>query len=178
MTAFATPEDLSAFLQTDVDFEAATRALESASSAIRAECGWPISQETSTSSLDGNGRRSLWIPTMRLTAVGSITELGLPLVYDRDYTWTEFGRLVRNGYWPRSARAVTITYTHGYTDVPDDIKQLCMNVAGRSVSNPMNRRTESRGPFSWTNAGSLDELGPGLTDGEKMALSAYKVLSL
>jgi hypothetical protein len=154
MAAFATPAELASHLQVaSVDTATANLLLNEASSAIRTYCGWSISSEDVVDEeFDGTGTRNLWIETLRLTLVASLVENGLPLTEGVDYDWTRYGKLVRNGCWPRTARSVVISYTHGYTTVPDVVKGVCLDIAGRKYNNPQSTKSGSRvaGPFTET----------------------------
>jgi hypothetical protein len=149
VAALATPTELAGFLQADLDTYSATQALDHASQAIRDHCGWNISQETVTGKvLDSDGSRSLWLPTLLLTAVGPVVENGVTLTVLSGYDWTEYGRLIRAGRWPNQARSVTVTYTHGYAVVPESVKGVCLAVAGRRYQNPEGRRSYTVGGIS------------------------------
>lgn len=153
MAAFATPTELQNWLQlgSAINSAAATLALDIASGSIRSFCGWSVSQETVTAeALDGTGERSLWLPTLRLTAVASVVENGSTLTVVTDFDWTKYGRLIRSGCWPRTARSVVVTYTHGYATVPDVVKGACLIVASVMYNNPefLGSHSETWGPFS------------------------------
>lgn len=152
MVAFATPAELASHLQVaSVDTASATLALNIATSAIRDHCGWDISETTVTGEeMDGTGTRNLWIETLRLTAVSSLEENGNLLTAGTDFDWTRYGKIVRNGCWPRTARSVVITYTHGYATVPEVVKGVCLDIAGRKYNNPQSSKSGTRtaGPFT------------------------------
>lgn len=74
--------------------------------------------------------------------------------------------------WPT---LVTVTYTHGYATVPDDIKQVCRALAARLVANPSGMRSEALDDYSYAVA---DPAGAGaLTTAEMGILAPYKVHS-
>lgn len=149
MAALADPTELAGYLQRDLDTYSATQALNIASRAIRDFCGWEISEETVTAKvLDTYGERSIWLPTLLLTAVSSVVEKGVTLTVATDFDWTAYGRLIRSGRWPNEARSVTVTYTHGYTTVPDSVKGVCLAVAGRRYQNPSALRSQTVGAVS------------------------------
>lgn len=138
MAAFATPAELASFLQVpEVDTATATLVLDVASEDIRSACGWNISQETVTAEeFDGTGCESIWIPTMNLTSVASVTAAGVAIP-PTGYRVYRYGRLRRlNAYWPADNWTVVITYTHGYAVVPDDVKGACLVLAGSKYQNP------------------------------------------
>lgn len=151
MAAFATTTDLASWLQVaSVTSGPATLALNVASSTIRSFCGWSISQETVTETRDGTGAKSLWLPTLRLTAVASVVADGRTLTPTVDYDWTSFGKLIRHGCWPRTPRSVALVYTHGYATVPDVVKGVCLSLAARAYNNPQDAKSMSEdvGPFA------------------------------
>jgi len=176
VAAFAAPAELASHLQVPtVDTATATLALDFATGLIRDECGgWSITQESNVAkTLDSYGMPSLWLPTRLLTAVASVVENGITLTHDTHYRWWGNGRLERlTTCWPTKPRSVVVTYTHGYTTVLDDVKGVCLALAGRRYQNPMGAKAQVAGPFSQSYASS--EAGS-LSDAEKEALEPYKL---
>lgn len=179
MAAFATPAELASALQVaSVDTASATLALNRASGRIRLHCGWSISEETVTDEVfDGTGTRNLWIPTLRLTAVGSLEVDGVALVEDTDYSWTSYGRVVRNGCWPRTARSIVVTYTHGYPSGHpklEAVKDVCLALAGRLYDNPRGSKasTKTAGPFTETDSYGNDPASA-LSEQEQLDLGKF-----
>jgi hypothetical protein len=150
VAAFATPTELAGFLQQDLDTYSATQALDIASQAIRDHCGWSITQESgAVETLDGSGGQSVWLKTKLLTAVTSVTELGISLVATTGFDWTDAGQLIRIGRcWTYRPRSVVVTYTHGFATVPDSVKGVCLAVAGRRFQNPEGLRSQTVGGVS------------------------------
>lgn len=140
MTALATPTELAGFLQQDLDTYSAAQALDVASQDIRTACGWNISQETVTAQdFDGTGGTSIWIRTLNLTGVSAVVADGVTLAAT-DYRFYRYGRLRRiYAYWPYFPKIVTVTYTHGYATVPDDVKGACLVLAGAKYVAPGGR---------------------------------------
>lgn len=140
MAAFATPTELAGFLQKDLDTYSATQALDIASQDIRTACGWSISQETVTGQeFDGTGNQSIWIKTLNLTAVSSVVSDGTALA-STDYRFYRYGWLRRvYSWWPCFPKIVTVTYTHGYATVPDDVKGACLVLAAAKYEAPGGR---------------------------------------
>ena len=137
MAAFATPTELAGFLQQDLDTYSATQALDVASQNIRTACGWNISQETVTAQeFDGTGNQSIFINTLNLTAVSSVVVDGVALA-STDFRFYRYGWLRRlYSYWPCFPEIVTVTYTHGYATIPDDVKGACLVLAGAKYETP------------------------------------------
>lgn len=151
MEPFADTADLKVSHPT-LSTAAAGRALEKASAAIRAWCGWSISRETVTKRLDGTGERSLWLRTLQLTDVVELTVTGVPLVPLVDYDWTLYGRVLHRSRWPDTPRSVEITYTHGFDPVPLELVEACLELAGKAVANPYGAvgLTRTAGPYTET----------------------------
>lgn len=165
MDPFASAANLAAKLgitEDALDSDRATLALENASGVIRDRCGWSISRETVTDTLDGDGGRSLWLPTLKLVDVASVAVGGQTLTVEKDFDWTAYGKLIRAGHWPHRPRSITITYTHGYDPVPDGVRAVCLKLAVSSYENTSGgkNRSETFGPFieatSYQSASSLD----------------------
>jgi hypothetical protein len=170
--ALATPGDLNLFTGRDVPYEQATLMLSQASAVIRNHCGWHIAPSlTETLTLNGSGEPRLFLPTLHLTAVGSVTELDELLVADDDYTWSDTGYLLRTGsYWPTDLRSVVVAFTHGWEFVPEDLASVCLEAATRAMASPAGIRQEQAGGISVTYA-----IPGGLTEYEKAVLEAYRL---
>ena len=141
--AFATASDLAAYLQQDFTAEetaTADLALNLATAYVRNVVGQSITQATSTITLHVPDEPTtfLQLPQRPATAVNAVTISGTTV---NDYTVLP-GTLYRANGWStgRSFRGapvtVTVTYTHGYATVPDDIKAACLYVAAQIFANP------------------------------------------
>ena len=173
---FATPSELATWTGGTLTYIQAQAALEIASAQIRRQCGWSITQETRTDTLDGTGRPNLWLPTLLLTAVTSVVENGVTLTLATDYDWTRTGKLIRIGtLWTNKPRAVVVTYTHGYTVEPSDVKGIAMSLAVRGAANPTGVRSYTVGGVSETYAGTAEDIGPLLGEAEREALAPYRL---
>ncbi|RBO82072.1 hypothetical protein [Nocardia puris] len=153
MAPLVSATELGQWKQLDaLDTDAANLAVAGASGMVRAWCGgWSISQETVTGAvLDGPGSRSLWLPTLRLTAVSSVAVNGETLTVGTQYDWTGYGKLIHRGCWPNTPRSITITYTHGWNPVPDEVKTATLIMAGMLYDNPdlLASYSEAWGPFN------------------------------
>lgn len=182
MASFVTAAELAAWLGKDVsEINAVQAALvtDVTSEAIRSYCGWNISQTVTTTVLDGSGTTKLWLPTMLLTAVTSCSELGRELTEGVDFVWSSNGRLLRSGYWPYRANAVTVTYIHGFSFVPGAVKAVALALAGRSFANPQayKSHSEKQGDYSesWALGSDSASMRPGLTPSELLDLSPFRL---
>ncbi len=135
--AFATPAELQFFIGADVPTDRAWMMLTLASGAIVATAGVPIAQiDDDEVTIDGNGAPSVLLPSWPVTDVTDVKVAGEALAAD-DYSWSRAGELRRtHGRWPARLRAIEVTYTHGYAEVPDEIKAVTLQVAARGISNP------------------------------------------
>ncbi|ACU39443.1 hypothetical protein [Actinosynnema mirum] len=176
MASLATPTQLAARLQAQVDEASAQLALDNASGLVRAVAGNQfafISQE----SIDlVGGQQELVLPGRPVVvdqdnplAVVEVTEFGgasTPLVADRDYVLTG-SRLTRGMPWWFTDRLqgwpyrrplgvwaprVRVTYSHGYREVPADIVALVLDVAQSLYSNPGGLRSWQVPEYSETYA--------------------------
>lgn len=181
MAAFATPSELASSLEQDVDTATATLALNRATAKIRKAAGdWSITQEVgAVATLDGSSCHSLWLPSLLVTAVTSVVEDSVALTVVTGFDWTSYGKLIRvNRCWTWKPRAVVVTYTHGYATVPDDVKDICLAVAGRLYRNPGALQSKTVGGVAWTAAGDSAEVGGGLTESELEDLTPYRLAAV
>lgn len=135
--AYATEDDLEEWVGHAVDTARATLLLDLASAAVSDAAGHDLDEASATETIDGSGAPELLLPRWPVTAVSTVVEDGDTLTFDDDYRWSYAGVLERtNGCWTGKKRAVDVTYTAGYSSVPDGIKGLTLQVAGRILINP------------------------------------------
>jgi hypothetical protein len=121
----------------------------------------------------------VWLPTLLVNSVASVVENGVTLTVVTGFDWTSYGKLIRIARpWYSKPRSIVATVNHGYapgvTEL-DTAKGVCLSLAGRIYDNPGALRSYTVGGVSETYAGSAAELGPGLTDQDKLDLTAYKL---
>lgn len=149
--------------------------LEQAEALVRGYCGWhiaPSREETVT--IRARCGRDLFLPSLHVTAVESVTDDGSLLAVEDDYRWTGSGVLTR-GYW--SDTEVVVEFTHGYAEVPEDVEAVVQAIARRAVDNPGSLVRETEGPFSRTYSTNENAQYSPLTllDSEKEALRRYRL---
>lgn len=108
------------------DNDDADRALAVASAAIRAAAGCPISRITATVKTQAT-------PANLLTLPGPVTSVSA-VTYDDDAVPADDYEVLPNGLWRhcgwgRTPVPVSVTCTFGLVDVPDDIIDLCTQLA-------------------------------------------------
>lgn len=98
-----------------------------ASALVRNAAGSPVSQTTSTVTLEGRGTR-LTLPGQPVTAVSAVAVDGVTVT---DY------RLLSGAVWRPcgfpSGTVVDVTYTHGLPEVPADIVDIVCRLAGQEL---------------------------------------------
>lgn len=184
--ALATPEAFAAFRgvtydPTDVQ---AVLALDSAEALIRTYCDQSFDLiEDDIVLLDGTGSRSLLLPQLPIIAVTSVS------TFDEDDTETELdpseyvvteanGILWRKSHrdvWSRGIANVSVTYDHGYAELPPDLlTEAIFPIAARGLASNAGGeiQREDIGTYSVTYADSTS--GGGLQDGERLVLDRYR----
>lgn len=141
MGTLASAGELNTHLQRDIDPDAAQLALELASGAVRAYCGWGLAQEQTTLIASGDGSPVLTLPTLFLLDVtevrvdGEILDLTLTGADVGRVVWTRKGQLYRGIGWAKF-QEVEVDVTHGYAPIPDLVKLVVLERAAQQLSNP------------------------------------------
>lgn len=198
LPSLASQADLEAALQRTLDPVQAASALQRASGRVRKYCRQTITLvENETVTLPG-GSRILRLPQrpvvvddthpLTVTELFGITNVQYEALEQRDYTrigseltrgqaWWAPTRLMGwpwlrpQGIW---AQRVQVTYSHGYTEVPDDIVDVVLDVAAMTMTNPQGLRQEGIDDYSRTFAS--ETIGSGsLTAAHMAALRPYRV---
>lgn len=201
MANFADIGDVANFLQVEIttaaEQAAAAQALTWATAAIKNYCRQEIELvEDEEITLDvAAGRRKLFLPELPVVEVSEVVEDEETLTVTDDYKLGQHGVLHRvNAYWKEGIQIVTVTYSHGYDDIPDDIVAVCTRAAARAYQAGLKAAdsegvpgvsSKSLGDFSVTFAA---EGGGGVGEGvlgasaarllllsEKEILNAYRV---
>lgn len=128
-------------------------ALTAASRRFRGAVGHDVDLvEGDVVTLDGNGRESLLLPVWPTAAVASVVLDGVTLVEGTDYAWSDAGLLRRLGcqFWPDRLRCLVVTYSHGWTVVPEDIQEAVIDQARTMFSVPAGVQSKAVGGQSVT----------------------------
>lgn len=142
---FATIEDMEAFLQITITGDAekeaaANRALGEATTAIRNYCRqWLSLVDEEEVTLDAPRGKRLLLPELPVVAISEVVEEGETLTVNEDYRLGSGGMVYRLkgnvwNWWGESEglQNIVVTYSHGYTVIPDDIVQVCTRAASRA----------------------------------------------
>jgi hypothetical protein len=177
----ATNTDLVVWL----DIPTLTMPTDRAEEALHVATGWvqsytqqklvPVTGDVVTLDVPPN-TRELWLPERPVTAVTSVTILGVPLVSGTDSTLIGASRLraKRWTYWPTDD-PVVVTYNHGYATADQTLRGVVLSAAARIINNPASMRGENVGSVSWQAAGVGRDTGTaGLLLSEQAALAPYR----
>lgn len=141
------PSDLEAFQAGDP-----TSSLDAAIADLRGRCGWhiaPVRTETLTlAAVKG----VVVLPTLRAT--GAVVVIGGVTLAATDYV-LKAGYLVLTGGYAGTTAEVTVTLTHGYDVLPDDLKRVALSAA--NVGTSPDGRLKSAGPFTYEFADDSDD---------------------
>lgn len=175
MTALATSEDLRLFLGADeIDGARAEFMLAGVSAEVcrfAKDLAGLVTDEIVT--IDGSGTGILLLPSMAVSEVTTVTESGVELVEETDFTWSAKGMLQRLvGVWPKRFRNVIVTYSHGYETIPAEVALLVVRMAARGYLNPTATTNESMGGYS-VGYGYDASRQLALTDADKDILREY-----
>lgn len=99
--------------------------------AVRAFCGWHIAPSvTDTITLDGGWSSVLILPSLHVTAIGAVVNDGTTIA---DPDWSPAGMVRRSdcGVWSGKYQGVSVTFTHGYDDLPMDLEGFLREAASR-----------------------------------------------
>lgn len=138
MANFASVSDIEDILQVSISTSAqmasASRALTAATAAIRNYTKQTLELvEDDEATFDGHGGARLLLPELPVVSVSAVVEDGETLVAGTDYKLGAHGILHRIGgkKWAEGLQNITVTYTHGYGTIPDDIADVCARAASR-----------------------------------------------
>lgn len=165
LPALATVDDLAAHMQVDRDTLPANAAsvLDQVSAIIRKEAKNTFTRRTTT--LVRTAQYGvIRLPLRPVVSVDSVTQDGSPA----DFRWDdETERLCVRAWGP-----VSVTFTHGYAQVPADVLAVALTAAQRILSNPNDLRQESVGSVSVTY--SAETIGASLAQADKDLLGRYR----
>lgn len=139
MADFCTVQDVAELLQieiTDADKVASCqRAITEATAAIRNYCKQYLELvEDDEVTFDVRPARwNLLLPELPVTEVSAVDEDGEPLTVGDDCELGAYGQLWRlNRRWAAGNQIVTVIYSHGYDEIPDDVVAVCTRAASRA----------------------------------------------
>lgn len=123
--ALASLDDLKVKVGGNPDVEKLQLSLDLASARFRGQTNNPISLTTETISLDTQGACRLVLPVVPVQSVQSVELFGQAI----DFEWSATGSIRFTQPLPDAYNALSVTYTHGYDPVPDDIRDVVLEQA-------------------------------------------------
>lgn len=156
--------------------------LEQAEALVRSYCGWHIapSRSAETATVRGSDSALLFLPSLYVTEVTSVTRDGTLLAVDTDYVWNSAGilRVLGGGIW--GDVDVVVVFTHGHDFPPAEVTAVVQALAQRAISNPGSLLRTQKGPFAdtYSQTGSNQSLPIALLDAEKDVLNAYRLVGV
>lgn len=151
MTQFATAGDLAARLGVDLSSAEQTRAntlLQLASGLIQREARQRIELVTNdVLTVPGVAESRLRLPERPVVSVTTVTLDGTAVTAGEDTIdyYLNGSDLIRPKGWGWGEQVVQVTYTHGYSTIPDAIVAVCLEAVTRVWVNPGNLMHEYYG---------------------------------
>lgn len=172
MAAYASIDELADWIGQSIDSEVrALLLLETATDEVKAVIGHDITQNQETATLDGTGSEALVLPKHPVTAVSQVDVDGTTLAASA-YKFIEAGVVYRtSGVWAVGRQNIDVTYTHGYSPIPGDVKAIVLETASRAWRSGAGLTQESVGSYSVTYA--RESAGVQLLPQERAALASY-----
>lgn len=141
-----------------------------AEGAVRSYCHWHIAPKRVDVEVvvDGSGGCIQPLPTMHLTDVTAITEVGESVDLST-VQWSQAGYLWRPTPWTSDLRGVTATITHGFDPVPPEVNAVVLDLVELMVG--------ARGGVTRRQVGSVSVsiAAQTMTDLHKMVLDRYRI---
>jgi len=161
----ATVEELAEWMQVDPASlpSGAETVLSAVSAIVRKEARNSFQRGTTTlkrTPRDGAVR----LPLRPVVSIDSVTRDGEPVEWEWD---DETETLSVSGCTP-----VSVTFTHGYGEVPGDVLAVVLTAAQRVLTNPHDIRQQSVGSISVTYA--AETIGASLSQADKDILARYR----
>lgn len=179
MAALATVADLEDYLQVDLDATdelRATTLLDLASGLIRRVAGQTFDQVADDQvTLEATYTNRLLLPQLPVTAISSVVTNSVTLTENLHYETVLPAGIIRRLSTGRWNYPTTVTYTHGYATIPDDLRAICVEMAARAWVNPRGLQSEQIGNYSarW---GSTGVTGIGLDEMEEKVIMSYRAV--
>lgn len=128
----ADPADLAAWLPVDETDPKLLAALAAASSRFRGAVRHRVTFTVDdVITLDGGGSYAVLLPAAPVTAVSEVLLDGEELTEGTDFNWSSDGYLRRLAglVWPDRLRCLQVTYSHGYSEIPEDVAEVVIDRA-------------------------------------------------
>jgi YD repeat-containing protein len=185
LPSLATTDDLLARLSTPIGdrVERAALLLTDASAAVRNYTGQQFTAGTTTTILSRPRNGIVRLPQRPVTAVTSVVDPnGNPVAYTWDGATDRINTAsnVLDSWsfepWHLPLSSITVTYDHGYAEIPDDLIGVVCQITGRALGRPVEEAgvtQESIAGYSYS-VGTAAASGPyGMLPDERRILDRY-----
>lgn len=190
---FASEAELEAYTGVSVATDRARLLLDLATGAIQAHTHQTLGRVLNDAvTLPGNWGNALVLPE-RPASAPTLVKIGdTTLTVDTDYVfdgrWTLYRGTKVNGVlsvngpdylidgwgdWGGPGAVVSVTYSHGFAAIPNDIKGVCLALAARSLQSPDGVNSETVGSYSVSYSRTGGAVS--LLDEERKLLDRYRV---
>lgn len=155
--------------------ERIVREIGAISARFRTYCGWHIWPSLACAATVDGGERCVWLPSNNVTGLTSVTVSGSAL----DATlcqWSRIGQL-RLPPTPDVLSSVTIAYTAGFADCPEELALLVAHRVVHNIAMPFGIASETVGKVSRSYVTSMvsDAGGPNLMRRDRETLAAWRL---
>lgn len=179
MDPLATVGELETYLGRTLDDQAqAQAALELASGAVRAYCGWDLSLQTQTMHAEGAKSDLITLPTLELVAVSEVRADGL--VLDPAEFAVNFSRKGQVwGCWVYRTQ-YEFDVEHGYDPIPDVLKLVTLDLSGKQLANPEGLTSATVGQVSrtWGSSSTTGGSTAGMSALQSALLDRYSLYGI
>lgn len=169
MTAFATIDDVGVYMNRSLSTGEAAQAqmlLNIATSNIQQETHQTVTLvEDDVAVLRGSFGSVLTLPERPVVDITAVEIDGTALTASTGYTWDGKQKLYRGTWsfnggswlrlgspyldWGGNQAQVEVTYSHGFSAIPDAVKGVCLAMVARGMSSPGGGvKSETLGPYS------------------------------
>lgn len=175
--ALAAPAELVRALRgAPIDPVHAAELVLDASAVVRGYCGWHISEvENDELILDGPGARTLFVPTLAMSALTTVEEDGVALVL-ADLEWSRGGMIRKRtgASWTRRFSGIRVVCSHGVAaDKRRDVARLVITLAAKAYANPAAQTAAAAGVVN--DAFGRDHGPVSLSDREQAVLTGWRI---
>jgi hypothetical protein len=114
-------------LKSNGDDALLTRLITASSAFILSWINRALASATYTETRNGTGTKRLTLTNYPVTAVASVSVGGVA-VPSYNFVFDQYGIELAGGTFPRGTGNVVVQYTAGYTEMPSDIEQACIEL--------------------------------------------------
>jgi hypothetical protein len=146
-----------------------TRLITAVSVGIQSWLNRTLASASYTETRNGTGTKRLVLSNYPVSAVASVTVDGVA-VPSYNFVFDQYGIELAGDVFPRGTGNVVVAYTAGYTEVPADIEQACIELVQLKYKRRLNPDVDSKTQGGETITFASSEMPKSVKD----ALAQYK----